>query len=287
MTDDNVNRYVRFTHADDTSYGLLDGEVVHQLEGDLFDDPRPSGRTYLLSDVTLGLPLDPTRVQKVLGVGANYNDPALAPRYSPHPRWFTKLPSALNGHDADVDLPSHATNFNFEGELALIIGKEARHVSLEDAASHIFGVTVGCDWSENTWFLEREGIEEPSRLVAKSVDTWACLYPVIHQGLDYSDLQIEIRMNGVPVARGRTSNMTNSAAYLVHYLSQFVTLKPGDVIYTGTVAPASFADTRRQMQDGDVIEVEIENIGSLRNTVRAMTQRGASFHHPRTRHETT
>lgn len=280
MTNQNVRRYVRYTAGTDTSYGLLEGDTVHQLAGDLFEDPRPTGKTYKLSEVTLGIPLDVSRVHKVFGVAGAYNNPEQPPRLVPHPRWFTKLPSALNQHEGDVDLPAHATNLNFEGELVLIIGKKGRHIPLEEAESHVFGVTIGNDWSENTWFREGNRTEEPSRLISKSMDTWACLYHTIYAGLDYSDLQIEIRLNGEPVARGRTRDMTNKVPQLIHYISHFVTLQPGDVIYTGTVAPPSFPGTRRQMRDGDVVEVEIENIGTLRNRVVAMKQRGRSYELP-------
>ncbi len=281
MTNTNVKKYVRYTAGDDTSYGLIDGDTVHQLDGDLFDNPKQTGKTYKVSDVHLGVPLDADKVHKVFGVAGAYNNPEQPPRYTPHPRWFTKLPTCLNEHGADVDLPAHATNFNYEGELVLIIGKEAHHVSIEDAADYIFGVTVGNDWSENTWFPERNGKEEPSRFLSKSVDGWACLGTTIYTGLEYHDLQIEIRMNGEAVARGRTKSMTNSPEYLIYYISHFVTLQPGDVIYTGTVAPVSFPGTRRQMADGDVIEVEIENIGTLSNTVRAMKQKGSSYSLPK------
>jgi 2-keto-4-pentenoate hydratase/2-oxohepta-3-ene-1,7-dioic acid hydratase in catechol pathway len=287
MTSSNVRKYVRYTAGNETSYGLLEGDTVQQLEGDLFDNPRPTGKTYRVSEVHLGIPVDPEKVKKVFGVAGAYNNPEQPPRHTPHPRWFTKLPTCLNEHEADVDLPAHATNFNFEGELVLIIGKKGRHIPIEEARSYIFGVTVGNDWSENTWFPERQRTEEPSRFLSKSMDTWATLYPVIYQGLDYDDLQIEIRMNGEPVARGRTSSMTNNVPYLIHYISHFVTLEPGDVIYTGTVAPPSFPGVRRQMQDGDVIEVEIESIGTLRNTVRAMKQRGSSYNLPRPQPATT
>ena len=102
------------------------------------------------------------------------------------------------------------------------------------------------------------------------MDTWACLATTIVCGLsydDYMDLGIEIRLNGELAAKGRTKDMTNSVAELIHYLSYYCTLLPGDIIYTGTVAPPSLPGIRRQMQDGDVVEVEIERVGLLRNRV--------------------
>jgi len=280
MTNSNVKRYVRFSTSEGTWYGLREGDTIHQLEGDLFENPRQTGRTFNVSEVKLGVPLDESKVHKVFGVAGAYNNPEGYQRVMPHPRWFTKLPSALGAHEADVEWPPHATNLNFEGELVLIIGKKGRHISVEDAPDYIFGVTIGNDWSENTWFGERQRTEEPSRLICKSVDGWASLYTDIVTGLDYSDLQIEIRMNREPVARGRTSSMVSSPAELIHYISHFVTVQPGDVIYTGTVNPPSFPGTRRPMQPGDVIEVEIENIGTLRNPVVAMKGRGKSFELP-------
>ena len=270
MTNDNVTRYVRYTHGGRTSYGILEGETVRELEGDLFANPRPTGKTVRLADATLEVPLDPDRVHKVIGIAGNYNFPDREPRVVPHPRWFAKMPSSLNKHEGAVDLPPHATNLNFEGELVIIIGKEGRHISEADAPSYVFGVTVGNDWSENTWYGERLGVQEPSRIISKSMDTWACLYHTIYAGLDYSDLGIEIRLNGELAAKGRTKDMTTSVAKLISYLSHFMTVQPGDLIYTGTVAPPSFPGIRRQMQDGDVVEVEIEKIGTLRNRVVAM-----------------
>lgn len=282
MTTGRITRYVRYSDAKDTSYGIVDGESIHQLRGELFEDPQPTGRSVRVADVKLLVPVDPRRAGKVIGVPGNYNRPDETPRTITHPRWFNKFPTSLNAHDADVELPPGANNFNFEGELVVIIGKMGRFISLQDAPSHVFGVTVGNDWSENTWMGERNEmsdgsrwryLQEPGRLIAKSMDTWACLGTAIVCGLDYSeymDLGIEIRLNGQLAAKGRTKDMTNTVAELIHYLSYFCTLVPGDVIYTGTVAPPSLPGVRRQMQDGDVVEVEIERVGLLRNRVVAL-----------------
>ena len=220
-----------------------------------------------LSGANLLLPLDPSRVSKVIGVAGNFPPPGDRTD-APHPRWFAKLPTSLNPHDATVDLPPFAENFNFEGELVIVIGKAGRHISIEDAPGYVFGVTIGNDWSENTWYYEQAGVEEPSRQIAKSLDTWACLYTTIVSDLDYSDLPIKIRVNGVPTSEGRTSEMINRPDWLIAYFSQFVTLLPGDVIYTGT--PVLLPDTSRVMKDGDEVEVEIPPIGVLRNRVVAM-----------------
>jgi 2-keto-4-pentenoate hydratase/2-oxohepta-3-ene-1,7-dioic acid hydratase in catechol pathway len=276
-----IRRYVFFTHPRGTSaYGLLEGDRVRQLQGDIFSNPRETDRAFRLEDVSLGLPLARHQLHKVIGVALAFNNPQQPPRYLPHPTWFSKLPSALNTHESDVYLSEHAKNFNFEGEMVLVIGKGGRHISIEDAPAHIFGVTIGNDFSENTWFYEDAGTEQPSQVIAKSSDSWACLYTTIVTGLNYTDLALEVRINETTVASGRTSSMVNSPAYLVSYLSHFITLQPGDVIYTGTVNPPVFPGMRHSMRDGDLVEVEIEGIGTLRNRVVALEQTGNSYRMP-------
>lgn len=275
MTSQNETRYVRYTQGGRTTYGILEGETIRELEGELIEGTRPTGRTVRVAEVTLEVPLNPAKVHKVIGVAGNYNLPGGEPRVIPHMRWFAKMPSALNKHEGDVDLPPNATNLNFEGELVLIIGKEGRHIAEADAAGYVWGVTAGNDWSENTWYREGKGVNEPSRLISKSMDSWACLYTTIVTGLDYNDLGIEIRLNGEVAAKGRSKDMATKVPKLISYLSHFMTLQPYDVIYTGTVAPPSLPGIRREMQDGDVVEVEIEKIGTLRNRVVLMKGKAA------------
>src|SRR2546426_208785 len=115
----NLTRYVRFKTSSGAAYGVVEGDTIRELAGDLFEAPQPTGRTVALADAELLLPLDPSRVQKVIGVALNYYRPGVE-RAIEHPRWFAKLTSALNPHDADVERPPHAANMNFEGELVLI-----------------------------------------------------------------------------------------------------------------------------------------------------------------------
>ena len=271
MTTQSIKRYVRFTTAGeaDAKYGLVEGETIQELGGDLFDDPMPTGKSVSTSEARLLVPLDPNRVGKVLGIAFNYTLPGQT-RTTPHGRWFCKLPSGLNAHEGEVEVPQEAVNFNFEGELVLVIGKTGKHISVEDAPSYIWGVTAGNDFSENRWMREANGTDGQSRLLAKGTDSWACLFTTIVTGLDYSDLGIEIRLNGELGTRGRTTEMMHKPAMMVSYLSHFLTLQPGDVIYTGTVAPQSLPGTRKELRPGDVVEVEIENIGTLRNRLIPM-----------------
>ncbi len=262
-----VTRYVRYQAGSRVAYGVLEGETIRELSGDPFSSPRRTGRTARLADVRLLAPLDPSRVGKVLGVAINSRRPG---REQPvdHPRWFAKLPTSLIGPNDSIEHPPEATNLDWEGELVLVIGRRCRHVSVEEAPGCVFGVAVGNDVSENTWYGERAGLGEPTRLISKAADTWAALGPAIVAGLDYGDLRVDIRVNGEAVANGRTSQMLNNPARLVSYLSRYVTLLPGDLLYTGTYPTMPGRDNT--IHPGDVIEVEIEQLGTLTNRVVAM-----------------
>ena len=118
----------------------------------------------------------------------------------------------------------------------LIIGKQGRHIPEAEALDYVFGVTVGDDFSENTWYGEGQGVEEPTRLLSKGTDSWAPIGPAIVTGIDYLDLAVEVRLNGEVVQEGRTSDLVNGVPNLISYISRYVTLMSGDVIFTGTVA---------------------------------------------------
>jgi 2-keto-4-pentenoate hydratase/2-oxohepta-3-ene-1,7-dioic acid hydratase in catechol pathway len=261
--------YVRFSRDGWTAYGILEGQTVRELRGDLLASPQPTGRTFALSDVVLLAPIDPADVHKVIGVavntmGAGREGPI------PRPRFFAKFPTSIGGPGDPVQLPPEAGNLNYEGELVLVVGKSGRHIPEAEAMDYVFGVTVGDDFSENTWYGERQGINEPTRLISKGTDTWAPIGPAIVSGIDFTDLAVEVRLNGEVVQRGRTSELANKAPNLISYISRFVTLQPGDLIFTGTVGRVPGA--RRAVQAADVIEVEIEGIGVLRNEIVPMRE---------------
>ena len=277
-----ATHYVRFEHGGDVAYGILEGQTVRQLHGDdLFGPMQPTTRSFPLSEVRLLAPIDPAQVPKVLGVAINTRRPSRMEPV-PHPRFFAKMPTSLRGPGDPVELPPEASNLNYEGELVLIIGKRGRHIPEAEALDYVFGVTIGDDFSENTWYGERQGVEEPTRLLSKGTDSWAPIGPSIVTGLDFTDLAVEVRLNGEAVQRGRTSDLVNDIPNLISYISRYMTLVPGDVIFTGTVA--RIPDTRRVMEPGDVVEVEIEHLGLLRNTIVTMDsmreahQRAAQAH---------
>lgn len=273
-----VTRYVRFTDDTGTHSGVIDGDTISVLDGDpVFDDGvGPTGRTVTLGDVELEIPMDPDRVPRVFGVAGNSNNPNGNPVEVDHPSWFGKATTSLARNGDPVEVPFGATNFNFEGELALIIGREGRNIPESEAMDHLFGVAVSNDWSENDWCGEGRGIEEPSHVFCKAGDTFATLGDHVVTGLDLSDLELTVRLDGVVAAQGTTADFRNDPAALISKLSHYITLKRGDIIHTGTVAPPQLPGTRRQLWQDDVVEVEIEGIGMVSNQLVRVTRQTVS-----------
>ncbi len=142
-----ITKYVRYEFEGENSYGILDGENVHELDGDLYDSPRKSGKTLPLTDIRLLAPGTPS---KVIAIGLNYRSHLAGRPASEYPGMFAKYPTSIISHDEDIIIPPGADNLHYEGELVVVIGKKAKNVPVEDAANYIFGVTAGNDVSERT-----------------------------------------------------------------------------------------------------------------------------------------
>lgn len=267
-----VTRYVRVAHDGDAVSGILDGETVRVLDGAPYADGRPTGEELPADDVAFLTPVDPQKISKVVGTAVNTERPGLDLPPDAHPRWFAKFPTSLSPDGAGIELPPEAENLNYEGELVVVMGRKARHVSEAEALDHVFAYGVGNDYSENTWYGERRGRREPSRMIAKGSDTWANLGPVLVRGIDYRGRRVVTRLNGEIVQDGNTDQIIQEVPELVSHLSRYVTLLPGDVIYTGTVPFQE--DVRRRMRVGDRLEVSIEGIGSVRSTIVPMGTAG-------------
>jgi 2-keto-4-pentenoate hydratase/2-oxohepta-3-ene-1,7-dioic acid hydratase in catechol pathway len=248
-----VTRYVRYEHDGATSYGVLEGETIHQLGGDVFGSHERTGATVALGDVTL---LPPSEPKKVVAAGLNYRSHLGGATPAEYPGLFDKHATSLIGHEAEITYYEDATNLHFEGEMVLIIGKVTRNVSVEDAPDHIFAVAPGNDISERVWQSN-----DLQWFRAKGADTFGPVGPVMARGVDYNDLLLQTRVNGEVLQSQRTRDLLFDSAYLVSYASRYVTLEPGDMIYTGTPGATS------AMQPGDVVEIELENVGVLRNTI--------------------
>lgn len=250
-----TTRYVRFAVAGDTSYGTLDAGTVRELRGDLFGARELTGRTFRLDAVRLLAPIVPG---KVIAVGLNFRSHLGTRPVAAEPGLFAKYPSSIVGPEAAIVQPRGSKNLHYEGEMVLVIGKRASHVRPEDALSHVFGVTAGNDVSERDWQAS-----DLQWFRAKASDTFGPLGPMIVTGLNPDDLLVQTRLNGEVVQSERTKDLIFDVRTIVSYLSRYITLEPGDVIYTGT------PQTTRAMKPGDVVEIEVEGVGVLRNRVVA------------------
>jgi len=250
-----TTRFVRYSHQGVVSYGELQDDTVLELEGDLFSSPVASGHSVPLSDVRLLAPCQPS---KVIAVGLNYRS-HLGGRPEPQvPGLFAKFPTCIIGCDDPIVIPADAETVHYEGELVIVIGKETKNVSVSEASDHVFGVTAGNDVSERVW--QRGDLQW---VRAKGSDTFGPLGPAIATGLDHNDLLVQSRLNGELRQSERTVDLINSIETIVSYISRYITFFPGDVIFTGTPG------TTDAMVPGDVVEIEVEGVGVLRNPVVA------------------
>lgn len=246
-----ITKYVRYAAQNQISYGILDGDVISELKGDIFARTSRTGRQLKLADVKLLPPCDP---KKVIAVGLNYKSHLGTQAPATYPGLFAKYPTSIIAHGDDIVIPPDATNVHYEGEMVLVIGKRAKSVPVATAKSHVFGVTAGNDVSERDW--QKADLQW---FRAKASDTFGPMGPAIVTGLNYDDLLLETKLNGEVVQSQRTKDLIFDVATIVSYVSKYVTLEPGDVIFTGTPG------TTRPFKVGDTIEVVIEGIGTLRN----------------------
>lgn len=254
-----VVRYLRFQHGETAAYGLLEGHEVRQLEGDLFGQWSKTEVTHPLNEVTL---LPPTRPTQVLALAGNYRSHlgGQSPPKFEIPQPFFKSPSSLIAHGQPIVIPKDAQVVHYEAELVIVIGKHCRNISSSDAPKYIFGVTAGNDVSERIWQNDPEqGDIQWWR--AKGSDTFGPVGPYVAVGLDYGNLQLQLRLNGEVKQQENTSQLLHDVPSVVSFISQHVTLHPGDLIFTGTPGKTS------ALKAGDVVEVELEGVGVLRNTV--------------------
>jgi 2-keto-4-pentenoate hydratase/2-oxohepta-3-ene-1,7-dioic acid hydratase in catechol pathway len=252
-----VTKYIRFHSPSGEGYGILEGDTVRAIAGGLFGDRAESGVTHRLSDVRLLCPIQPG---KILAVGLNYKS-HLGGRPQPaHPEMFYKPVSALQDPEGPIVIPRDASDVHYEGELVAVMGSAVKNATPAEARAAIFGVTCGNDVSERNW--QHGAGKDLQWWRAKGSDTFAPLGPAIVTGLDDTNLLLQTRLNGEVVQKQSTADLIFDCAAIVSWISGWVALMPGDIVYTGT--PGS----TRKLSPGDVVEVEIEGIGVLRNPVR-------------------
>lgn len=248
-------KYARYEREGAVNYGLVEGNTVCRLEGDIFGEYKVTGESYQLSDVRLLAPVMPS---KIVAVGINYRDHATEMKHDlpEDPVLFIKPPTAVIGPEDKVIRPQMSQRVDYEAELALVIGKKAKDVEPEEALEYILGATCLNDVTARD-LQSKDG--QWTR--AKSFDTFAPMGPFIVTDVDYNEIDIELVLNGETKQKSNTRYFISNAQKIVSYISKVMTLNPGDVIATGTPSGVG------PMKSGDVVEVRLEGIGVLRNHI--------------------
>ncbi|MQG33443.1 MAG: DUF2437 domain-containing protein [SAR202 cluster bacterium] len=258
-------KFCRFETNGWQSYGVVEGDRIRVIQGDLFGEHRFTEARYDIKDVRI---LPPTKPQSFWAVGLNYADHVAhqienldAERIARDAQTFRpwqKGVSSIIGQDDTIILPKESDYVHYEGELVIVIGKPAKRITPEEAPNFILGYTCGNDVSsEGSWH------DDPSNWRKKTSDTFGPVGPWIETDLDPQNVEIITKVNGKETDRGSTSGMTFNCYETVSRISQHVTLHPGDLILTG--APGAVEG----LESGQVVEVEIPEIGTLRNVVAA------------------
>jgi 2-keto-4-pentenoate hydratase/2-oxohepta-3-ene-1,7-dioic acid hydratase in catechol pathway len=256
-------KIARFRIDERESYGLVEGDRVRVIKGSIFGDYRVTQASYPLEQIKF---LPPTQPTSFWAVGLNYAahiahqeralDAARIRREAEVFRPWHKGVSCLIGHNDPIVLPMEADFVHYEGELVIVIGRPARRVTREEAPHFILGYSCANDVSsEGSWS------KDLSNWRRKGSDTFGPVGPWIETEVDPHTLEIITRLNGRERDRGSTSGMVYDCHAIVSGISQFVTLRAGDLILTG--APGAV----QQLHPGDVVEIEIPGIGTLRNPV--------------------
>jgi 2-keto-4-pentenoate hydratase/2-oxohepta-3-ene-1,7-dioic acid hydratase in catechol pathway len=248
-------RLARFRNGDRIATGVVEGEFVRPLQGTFFQNPIPTGEDIPLAQVRLLAPVIPS---KVVAIGKNYLEHAeeMGGSVPEEPIIFLKPSTSVIGPDDPIPYPRISERIDHEGELAIVIGRLARRVKAEEAGKFILGYTCGNDVTARDLQLE-----DGQWTRAKGFDGFCPLGPWVETQLDPTDVEVLCRVNGDVRQNARTSQLAFGPATLVEFITQVMTLLPGDVILTGTPAGVS------PVQPGDKIEVEVEGIGVLTNEV--------------------
>ena len=257
-------RWCRFHLDSGVSYGIVEGEHVVAVDGTPFGAYKKTPRVLPLADVKLDIPTVPSNF---FCVGVNYADHVRRmaakrgkePEFPPRPDIGYRSNNALIAHGENIVKPRDAgPDFQYEGELVAVFGKKARNVSKEEALDYVLGWTIGNDVSERTW-------QRTDRTLwrAKNSDTFKPMGPWIETDVDLDAMQTTIRVNGKVTETFKTNNMIFDASTYISTVSRYCTIHPGDVMWMGTDGvPPNIAV-------GDIVEIDISGIGTLRNKVVA------------------
>jgi len=251
-----VIKYIRFFYENEVRYGILHGENIEILYGNSFSNFTSSNVFVNIDEIDVLTPCTP---QKVICTGLNYSDTILEDGASipKKPLLFLKAPSAIIGNKDSIIKNQMVEILACEAELAVVIGKEGKCISVEEANSYIWGYLIANDVTAKD--LQKEDIQWTR---AKSFDTFLPLSYEIVSGIKSDNLEIRTIVNGSIVQKGNTKDMIFDIPYLISYISHVMTLYEGDIILTGT--PGGYG---KVIDDGDTVIIEIEKLGSIKNTV--------------------
>jgi len=254
----NAMKLARFEHHGKVYNGMVEADEVQVVGGSLWDRFEVTAEKYAISDVSF---LPPVLPSKIVCVGQNYRGhiEELRVPVPQEPVIFLKPPSCLIGHEDPIIYPRGAKRVDYEGELAIVIKHKMRNVNETDTLDHVLGY---CCFNDVT---ERNMVESSPFLLSlsKGIDTFGPCGPYIVTDLDPNHLIIKTFLNGELKQQDNTQNCVFSIQRVLSYISRYITLLPGDIVTTGT--PKGIAP----MQPGDTVEVTIEGIGCLRNSIHA------------------
>jgi 2-keto-4-pentenoate hydratase/2-oxohepta-3-ene-1,7-dioic acid hydratase in catechol pathway len=252
-------RLVRFRFGDRIATGVVEGDAVRALAGTFFENPVPSGEEIPLDDVRLLAPILPS---KVVCLGKNYAAHAaeFGGEVPEDPLVFLKPSTSVSGPGDPIPLPPISNRVDYEGELAVVIGRIARNVRAEEAFRYILGYTCGNDVT-----LRDLQKKDDQWARAKGFDGSCPLGPWVETELDPIDVHLETRVNGEVRQSASTSDMVFGVATIIEFVTEFMTLLPGDVIMTGTPEGVG------RLEPGDKVEVVVDGIGVLMNPVGGRT----------------
>jgi 2-keto-4-pentenoate hydratase/2-oxohepta-3-ene-1,7-dioic acid hydratase in catechol pathway len=251
-------KIARFRHKGSIKFGRVEDQLLCILEGDIFGEWKETDQRVAISDVQLLTPVWPS---KIVCVGLNYREhiQELGVPIPTEPLIFLKPPSCLIGTGEKIIYPAGANRVDYEGELAVIIKEKMTRVSQDRVLNHVLGYSCFNDVTERD--MTRK---DPSLLtLAKGFDTFGSFGPYLATGLNPAMLELKTYLNGQLVQHDNTRNCVFSAKEILSFISRHMTLYPGDVVITGTPKGV------RAMKPGDVVEVEIDGIGKLLNSVAA------------------
>lgn len=246
----------RYQSAGETQYGLIEDGVVYVASGDIYENPLKGDAVGSVGQLDLLAPAAPS---KIICVGRNYAAHAkeLGNEVPSEPLLFFKPPSSLIGNGEVIELLPEMGKVDHEAELAVVIKREGRFIPAADALNYVLGYTCANDVSDRD-FQKADG--QWTR--AKGFDTFCPLGPWIDTQFDASDVRVTATVNGELRQDGRTSQFVFNVPFLIQYISRIMTLKPGDLILTGTPAGVG------PLNSGDKVEVSIDGLGTLQNQVR-------------------